>query len=74
MSEYLLESEVFYYKYTCHNCDNFIYHDYKCLDNCPHCGVVCGEKTERSNEMLSAILYYEIDPKTGEITVYSPTD
>ncbi len=74
MSNYLLESEILFYKYTCQGCGNFFYHDYKCLDNCPHCGVECGEETKSSEEELTEILYYEIEPKTGEITVYSPTD
>lgn len=74
MSEYLLESDVSYYKFTCHNCNNNIYHDYKCLEKCPHCGAACGEETKNSKEMLTATIYYEIDAKTGEIAVYSPDD
>jgi len=74
VSEYLLESEISFYKYTCHSCGNFIYHDYKCPDNCPHCGVECGEETKSSEEMLTESLFYEIEPKTGEISVYSPSD
>ena len=74
MSEYLLESDVSYYKYTCHSCGNNFYHVYKCLDNCPHCGVECGEKTRSSQEMISETIFYEIDPKTGEVTAFSPSD
>ncbi len=70
MGEYLLESEVYFNKYTCQNCGKYFYHDYKCLDNCPHCGVECGEETKSSEEMISELIYYDIDPKTGEIFLY----
>ncbi len=39
MSEYLLEANVMFYKYTCETCGKPIYCDNQCLDNCPHCGV-----------------------------------
>jgi hypothetical protein len=58
----------------CHSFGNFIYHDYECLDNCPHCGVECGEETKSSEKELTANLLYDIDPKTGEISAYSPDD
>jgi rRNA maturation endonuclease Nob1 len=69
MGNYLLESEVYFYKYTCYSCGNSIYCDYKNLGNCPHCGVECGEETKISEEELTATLFYEIDPKTGEVSV-----
>ena len=70
MSEYLLESEITFYKYTCHSCGNFIYHDYKCPDSCPHCEVECREETKSSEETITEVIYYDIDPKTGEIFLY----
>ena len=74
MSEYLLESNIIYHKYTCQSCGKSIYHDYKCLDNCPHCGAECGEETKSSEESITETIFYEIDPKTGEIIVCSPSD
>jgi hypothetical protein len=38
------------------------------------CGVVCGEETKNNEEMLTATIFYEIDPKTGEISVLHPCE
>ncbi len=70
MSKYLLESEVWFYRYTCESCNDSIYCDYDCMDDCPHCGSVCGELTKESKERITETIYYDIDSKTGEIFLY----
>ncbi len=70
MGECLLEANVIYYKYTCESCGNPIYRDYECMDNCPHCGNACGEKTKDNSEEIRDTIYYDIDPKTGNISLY----
>ena len=70
MSEYLLEANVMFYKYTCETCGKPIYCDNQCLDNCPHCGGACGEKTNENSEEVQDTIYYEIDPKNGKLAIY----
>jgi len=70
MGKHLLEANVLFYKYTCEFCNKSIYCDYDCMDSCPHCGIDCSELTRESKEKMTEVIYYEIDPKSGEIFLY----
>ena len=70
MTTELYEVEVDFYKYTCDTCDNPIYANYDCPINCPHCEEKCNEKTTSNKELVSDIILYSIDPKTGELSIW----
>ena len=70
MNYELQNVEVDFYKYICESCSNPIYANYKCPKNCPHCGKQCNENTTNNKELVSDMIVYSIDPKTGEIAFW----
>lgn len=70
MTAELHDVEIDFYKYICENCSNPIYANYDCPTNCPHCKEKCNEKTTSNKELVSDIIVYSIDPKTGELSIW----